>query len=433
MSGHAEAVEREVPVEGEPRRESSLATGRWAAFSHRNFTIFWLSLIVTNTGTWMAAVAEGWLITDLEPERKPFFLGLIAIAFAIPMMVLPPFGGVVADRLPRITALKLTQVAFLAGNLTVAVLALTDRISVQILVGASFYTAVVLAFDSPIRHAIVPDLVPRSQLTSAISINAVAFTGAGLVGPAIGGLLIPLVTPGGVFVVNSVSSLSVLIALRLLRDLPETSTHASRHEREDPRAALRRAWTYLKNTPVLLGLFLLALVAGLFGRSYGPLLPVMSRDVYHVGSTANGILISAAGLGAMAGGLGLSAFAADLRRRGRLAVVLLAAQGLILIVLASVDVYLVGLAGLAVLGALGAAGVALITSLVQENVPPDLRGRVMGFFLLTIISFPSAGSFLLGIAADLTTIQWSFAATAIVVSSGCLLVALRNKALIEIA
>lgn len=72
MSGHAEAVEREVPVEGEPRRESSLATGRWAAFSHRNFTIFWLSLIVTNTGTWMAAVAEGWLITDLEPERKPF-------------------------------------------------------------------------------------------------------------------------------------------------------------------------------------------------------------------------------------------------------------------------------------------------------------------------------------------------------------------------
>jgi len=421
-------------VEAEAREEDALidaarsgpGSGRFAVFANRNFTIFWLSLIVTNTGTWMAGVAEGWLITDLEPERKSFYLGLIAIAFAIPMLVLPPFGGIVADRLPKVTALRLTQVGFLVVNSTVAVLALSGRVNVHILIAASFLGAVVLAFDSPIRHSMVPDLVPRSQLTSAVSINAVAFSGAGLVGPAIGGLLIPLVTPGGVFLINAISSISVIVALQLMKDLPETSRTRVAQEREDPRTALKRAFQHMRTSPLLWGLFLMALVAGFFGRSYTPMLPVMSRDVYGVGAAANGILISAGGLGAMIGGLGLSAFSADLSRRGRLAAMMVIGQGMTLFLLAISDSYLVGLATLAIAGALGAAAVALITTLVQEHVPVQFRGRVMGFFLLTMISFPSAGSFLMGLIADQTTIQWGLAAYALIVMAGVAYVLSRN-------
>jgi MFS family permease len=378
----------------------------------------------------MASVAEGWLITDLEPDRKPFYLGLIAISFAIPMMVLPPFGGVFADRLPKITGLKITQVAFLIVNSAVAVLALTGHISVPMLVIAAFLGAVVLAFDSPIRHAIVPDLVPREQLTSAISINAVAFSGAGLLGPAIGGLLIPLISPSGVFVVNAISSVSVLIALKFIRNVPNAiPSHA--HRTEDPRAAIKRAYAFMRNSPLIFGLFLLASFAGLFGRSYGPLLTVLSRDVYHVGSTANGILISASGLGAMVGGLGLSAMARDIRQRGQLAVALLIANGVILLVLAVWNHYLVGIIALLTMGAFGAAGVALITSLVQEHAPPELRGRIMGFFLLTMISFPSAGAFALGLFADLTSIQFAFGATAVIMVIAMLLVAARNRTILQ--
>ena len=421
-------------VEAEAREEDALidaarsgpGSGRFAVFANRNFTIFWLSLIVTNTGTWMAGVAEGWLITDLEPERKSFYLGLIAIAFAIPMLVLPPFGGIVADRLPKVTALRLTQVGFLVVNSTVAVLALSGRVNVHILIAASFLGAVVLAFDSPIRHSMVPDLVPRSQLTSAVSINAVAFSGAGLVGPAIGGLLIPLVTPGGVFLINAISSISVIVALQRMKDLPETSRTRVAQEREDPRTALKRAFQHMRTSPLLWGLFLMALVAGFFGRSYTPMLPVMSRDVYGVGAAANGILISAGGLGAMIGGLGLSAFSADLSRRGRLAAMMVIGQGMTLFLLAISDSYLVGLATLAIAGALGAAAVALITTLVQEHVPVQFRGRVMGFFLLTMISFPSAGSFLMGLIADQTTIQWGLAAYALIVMAGVAYVLSRN-------
>jgi MFS family permease len=421
-------------VEAEAREEEAIidaakagpAPSRFAVFANRNFTIFWLSLIVTNTGTWMAGVAEGWLITDLEPARKSFYLGLIAIAFAIPMMVLPPIGGIIADRLPKVMGLRLTQAGFLLVNSTVAILALTGRINVHILIAGAFLGAVVLAFDSPIRHAMVPDLIPRSQLTSAVSINAVAFSGAGLVGPAIGGLLIPLVTPGGVFLINAISSVSVIVALQLLRDLPETSRSRPTHEQEDPRAALKRAFEHMRGSPLLFGLFIMALVAGFFGRSYTPMLPVMSRDVYEVGSTANGILISAGGLGAMIGGLGLSAFATDLSRRGRLAALMVIGQGALLIILAASDSYLAGLVTLAFAGALGAAAVALITTLVQEHVPSQYRGRVMGFFLLTMISFPSAGSFLMGLIADQSSIQWALAVYAVIVVAGVAWVLGRN-------
>ena len=409
---------------------SPLASGRFAAFSHRNFTIFWLSLVITNTGTWMTATAEGWLITDLEPERKSFYVGLIAIAFAIPMMILPPFGGVLADRLPRVTALRLTQVCFVVVNATVAVLALTGHISVTALVIASFVGAAVLAFDSPVRHSMVPDLVPRAQLTSAVSINAVAFSGAGLLGPALAGLLIPLITPGGVFLVNAISSVSVLVALRLLKDLPESSLAVQDHAKSDPRSALIRAYRHMRESPLLLGLFLVALVAGFFGRSYGPMLPVLSRDVYHVGSTANGILISAAGLGAMAGGLGLSMVSADLMGRGRMTAILIVLQGALLGVMALVDSYAVGLITLAAIGALGSAAVALITTLVQEHVPQEFRGRVIGFFLLTFISFPSAGAFLMGVIGDASSIQWAIGLFAVIVIAGTVVMAMRNPVLL---
>jgi MFS family permease len=405
------------------------AAVRFDAFASRNFTIFWLSLIVTNVGTWMGSVAEGWLITDLEPARKSFYVGLLAIAFAIPMLILPPFGGVLADRLPRLTGIKLTQIAFLILNSTVAMLALTDHITVHVLIVAAFVGAIVLAFDSPIRHSMVPELVPREHMTSAVSLNAVAFSGAGLIGPAVGGLLIPWVGAGGVFLVNAVSTLSVLVALKFLKELPESTRNRPETHGDDPREALVRAIRYIRQTPLMGALFIVALIAGTFGRSYSPMMPVVSRDVYHVGSTANGLLISAAGLGAMTGGLLLSAYASRLANRGRWIAILLVLQGLCLGSVALHCNYKLGLFTLLAMGGLGASAVALVTSIVQEHVPPALRGRVIGFFLLTFISFPSAGAFLMGLLADQTSIQWAFGIFAIVVVALVGYVAVRVPAL----
>jgi MFS family permease len=413
-----------TPAAAEPR--SPL---RFDAFSSRNFTIFWLSLIATNTGTWMASVAEGWLITDLEPEHKSLYVGILAMAFAIPMLILPPFGGILADRLPKLTGIKLTQAGFLILNGTVAVIALSGHITVHILIAAAFLGAVVLAFDSPIRHSMVPDLVPREHMTSAVSLNSVAFSGAGLVGPAIGGLLIPVIGAGGVFLINTISSLSVIIALKLMHDLPESARIRSDSRADDPRSALKRAITYIRSTPLVAALYLTALVAGFFGRSYGPMLPVLSRVIYKVGSSANGILISAGGLGAMTGGLLLSAISSRLARRGRWIIALVALQGLLIGSLALHHIYLLGVVTLLAMGAIGGSAVALITAIVQEQVAPELRGRVMGFFLLTFISFPSAGSFLLGLIGDQSSLQWALGIFASVILLLIVIISVRAPAL----
>jgi MFS family permease len=196
----------------------------------------------------MATVAEGWLVTDLQPDRKSFYLGLIALAFAVPMATLPLVGGVIADRVPKLGCCGSASWRFLAQSLVLAFFTLTDRASVEMLIAASFVTGVILAIDSPVRHSLVPDIVDRAQLTSAISLNSAAFQGAQLVGPAVAGVVIPAIGVGGVFAINAVSSLATIVAL--LRFQPFTE---SRRDVSGDRvgAAIAAAFRYVRETPLI--------------------------------------------------------------------------------------------------------------------------------------------------------------------------------------
>src|SRR4051812_5483245 len=195
-------------------------TARFAALQSRNFRILWFGLLASNAGTWMGSTAEGWLVTDLEPDRAAFWLGAISLAFAIPMLLLPPVGGAIADRFPRLRLLWIVQTAYLLMSIALAIIVLSGNASVWLLIAYAFGNGVVLAFDSPVRHSLLPDMLTREQLTSGVSLNSVAFTGASLVGPAIAGALIPLVGVGGVFAVNAVSCFATLAALAMFCDLP---------------------------------------------------------------------------------------------------------------------------------------------------------------------------------------------------------------------
>lgn len=389
---------------------------RFPALQSPNFRTLWIALVVTNTGTWMATVGEGWLVTDLEPQRKSFYLGLIALAFAVPMAVLPLVGGVLADRVPKIRLLWITQITFLLQSIVVATLTLTGRATVGMLIAASFVTAVILAVDSPVRHSLVPDIVDRDQLTSAISLNSAAFQGAQLIGPAVAGALIPTIGVGGVFAVNAISSLATLAALRRFRPFVE-----SRRDRSGDRvaAAVAAAFRYVRGTPLVGGLLLLSLSSGLFGRSYSPLMPAFARDVYGVGSTGYGFLVTAGGIGAIAGAAVLAGRRDELRNRGRIAIAAYAVQILLLALLAATDRYAVGVAVQVVFAISAATAAALVSTLIQSNVPPQIRARVVSFMLLTFIAAPSVGTFALGSLADATSLR-----TAVGVFAGCLAVAL---------
>src|SRR3954469_10370533 len=132
---------------------------RFVARQSRNFKFLWLGLLISNAGTWMESTGQGWLITDLEPARKAFWLGIIAASFAVPMLFLTPIGGAVADRVPKLKLLWTVQISYLLFSGVLAFLTLTDVVNVWYLIVYSFINGVVLAFDSPGRHAILPDLV----------------------------------------------------------------------------------------------------------------------------------------------------------------------------------------------------------------------------------------------------------------------------------
>lgn len=421
-TSHATGVQR---VADPSDKESAPRGVRFAALQSPNFKTLWLALVVTNTGTWMATVAEGWLVTDLEPARKSFYLGLIALAFAVPMATLPLVGGVIADRVPKLKLLWVCQLAFLAQSLVLAILTLTDRASVELLIAASFATGVILAIDSPVRHSLVPDLVSRDQLTSAISLNSAAFQGAQLVGPAVAGALIPTIGVGGVFTLNAISSFATIVAL--LRFQPFTE---SRRDASGARvgAAIAVAARYVRETPLIGGLLLISLCSGFFGRSYTLLLPAFARDVYDVGSTGYGFLVTAGGIGAITGAAVLAGRRNELSHRGRIAIVAYATQILLLGVLAGSNHYAVGLAIQVVFAISASTAAALVSTMIQATVPPQIRARVISFMLLTFIAAPTVGTFVLGALADLTSLRLAVGVFAVCLTASLGVIVVRNPA-----
>jgi MFS family permease len=383
----------------------------FAAFQNRNFVLLWTGLFISNAGTWMDSTAEGWLVSDLSPSRTAFALGLIAFAFAIPMLTLPPIGGVAADRFPRMRILWTVQISYLILASMLAILTITGVINVGLLMAYSFLNGVILAFDAPSRHALLPDIVTNEQLTSAVSMNSAAFTGAQLIGPVFAGALIPFIGVSGVFVINALSCLATLWALSQMRDVPQHS-HRQQHERVVD--SLKRGVNYIRTSKLLSGLLLMSLIFGLFVRGFTPMLVIFARDIFHVGSVGFGFLSAASGFGTLGGAI-LLASRHDIKNKVRLVVLAIAACCVSLFLFALVSWYVVGFALLVAVGLLSVTAVSMTATTIQLRVPPELRGRVMSIYMLTVIGMPSAGAFLSGALADLFGVQFAIAAGSLLV------------------
>lgn len=386
-----------LPLADETLSQPATRAIRFAALHSPNFRLLWIGLLISNAGTWMEATASNWLVTDLKPRDDAFWLGLLAAAFAIPMLILPPFGGAIADRVPRMTLLWTVQILYLTMASALALVVLTDLVAIWMLLVYAFLNGIVLAFDSPVRHAMLPDIVTRDQLSSGVSLNSVAFTGAALVGPAIAGVLIPLIGIGGVMTINAASCIATLVALSQMRDVP-----SRRHVQNLATSiigSIKLAIAYIRSSPLLSGLVLLSGVAGLTGRSYGPLLAVFARDEYRVGSTAFGAMVSAGGLGTLIGAFGLAG-RKEVVRKGHLIAFAYMAQASMLLAFAVLPWYATSLPLLAAMGICNAIAGATISTVIQLSVPGELRGRVMSLYLLTVVGIPSVGSFVFGALAE---------------------------------
>lgn len=389
-----------------PGRVFPVAPQTFRALSHRAFRLLWLGQCVSLTGRWMQTVAQGWLVLRLTDSA--FYLGLIGFCTFLPVLLFALLAGVAADRLPRRRALLWTQGASMVLALTLAALTWFEYVRVWHVALLAFGVGTAGAFDIPIRQSFLQDLVGRDDLPNAIALNSLAFNGARLVGPAIGGFVLEAFGEATVFLINGLSYSAVLLGLALMRVEPAAPGRRSGSWSRE----LLRGLRWVLQTPRA-RLFLFAVVtASIFGFPYSILLPAFARDVLESGSRGLGLLMGATGLGAVVGALYIAS------RRGVGRAGLRVGRGMILLGAALVlfalsrnfwlSIGLLFLAGFAMLVQLASSNTAL-----QLMAPGELRGRIVSLFMLAFMGMAPLGSLLGGLLA-----RWLGTPQAVLIGGG---------------
>ncbi len=413
-----------APVPPKPSTDAAQKReGRVGAFQSRNFRLLWTGLVIANSGSWMATTAQGWLVTDLAPDRASLYIGLIAMAFALPMLLLTMVGGAVADRFPRMRLLWIVQLSYLIFASTLALITLLGLIEVWMLIVFSFLNGLVLAFDSPVRNALLPDIVDREHLAGAVSLNSAAYSGAALIGPAIAGALIPLIGVSGVYTLSALSSLAVLWALRLMSGVPEYAD--SKPGSLPILQSIKQGVRYALDSRVIFGVLSVSIVSGIFARSYSPLLVIFARDEYLVGSFAYGVMVAAPGFGTLAAAFWL-ATRVDTGGRGRKLFAATVGLSIVLIFFSAMPLYAGGLPLLVLAGAFTTLMAANMATILQLQAPPNLRGRLMSIYMLTLIGVPSFGTLISGAVAGVIGVRLTVGVAAAILLVAVFLIFRRN-------
>lgn len=364
---------------------------------HRNFALFWFGLVISHSGTWMQIMVVGWL-TD-EMTRSAFWVGVVAAARGVPMVVLPFFGGVVADRMDRRTLLWITQVSQALLGLTLAILVAADVAQVWHFAALALLASIAGAFDQPTRQAIVPALVPREDLRKAIALHAVVFTGGALLGPAIAGLLVPVIGAAGVLFINAGSTLPVFVALALL-NLPPFKPRPREAVLKSVRDGLRFAFS----RELIVLVLLVSAAASLFGRSFQQLAPVFAREVLFADVTGLGWLIAAPGLGSVIGAF-VVASVNRLPANGRLSGIAVAGYLAALVGFAVSTSLGLSLVLLVLVGLLITVFSACVRTMLQLEATEAYYGRVMSLNTITFIGLSPVGALVIGSIAESVGIQ----------------------------
>lgn len=360
-------------------------------FRHRDFRLLWTGLIVSNTGSWMQFVALGYLVDRLT--QSALYLGILAAVQAIPRLVFALVGGTAADRVDRRRLLIGTNLILMTTALALAVLTKTGRIQIwQVLVLAGI-NSLVQSFDMPARHSMVPLLVGEREVLAAVSLNSVAFNGAGIFGPSLGGVVIAAVGEAGCFFVNAASYLAVLWALAIMAGPP--SVNAVRMSiSEDVREGLR----LLRQYPQLL-LFLGTVAAlSFFGRPYIRLMPTFAREVLHVGARSLGLLQSAPGIGTIASVIVVGRLS-EMRGKGTLLAGAMLVFGILVGIFGLMKSFWVSIFLLILMGTAQSLAMASANTLVQLTTPSHARGRLMGLYSMVAFGGFALGSLPVGAAA----------------------------------
>jgi len=358
-------------------RPSAASIAGLSAFRHRNYRLFFGGQLVSLIGTWMTSVAQSWLILQLT--GNPFDLGLLTVAQFGPVLVLGLFGGLIADGLPKRRTMYVTQTVAMGVSFLLFVLAATHTVQVWEVFLLGAVMGVRNAVDMPTRQAFAVEMVGRDDIGNAIALNSAMFNGARVVGPAIAGLVIGAFGVSLAFLVDALSFLAVLLGLFLMNE--QDLRPAPRFDRPESVGAvfnnLADGLRYVRRTGLILLSIAIVGVVATTGINFTILIPPLAADVLHVGASGYGFLMAASGLGSLVAALVIAFGGTRVTRMLAGALVLGVAEVLI----GGISNYAIDLVLMFVAGAGAISMMATANTVIQLEVPDELRGRVMSVYL----------------------------------------------------
>ncbi len=384
-------TKRSKPKGGMP--VSSRSQAAFSSFKYRNFRLLWFGLVFSNVGSWVQAVAQGWLIHDITGRYLD--LGLLGLFRAVPLVTLPLIGGTVADRVDKRRLLYATQASSALLALLQAALTQLGLITPTHIWLLAFGAAVASSFDQPTRQALLPSLVKREHLLNATALMSVSFTGAAVAGPAAAGLLVPLVGYAAAFYLNALSFLAVIIAVRLmsLRHQPQPA------QKVPILADLGHGLKFIMHNHTIVTLAALTCAVGLLVAPYSQMLPGW-RQILGIDEARLGLLTSAPGLGTLVGGFWVARYAQRMQK-GRLVLYSLGLLLLSLFLFTLMRQYVLAVLVLVPIGGSLAACMSLVQTLLQQNAPDRFRARVMSVYTIGVLGLSPLGALPLGVLSDM--------------------------------
>jgi MFS family permease len=345
----------------------------FAAFAIPNYRRYISGQSISLIGTWMQMAAQSWLVLTIT--RSATTLGLIVALQTLPVLLLGPYGGVIADRVDKLRLMTVLQVAMGVQALVLGVLTVTGSVRLWEIGVLAALLGLNNAFENPARQSFMLEMVGPENLRNAVSLNSVLVNVARVIGPAVAGILIATVGEGVCFLVNAASFVAVVASLTMLDRATLTPSVPS------PRAPgqLREGLRYVRRTPELGVPLLMMALAGALAYEFQVTLPVMARQGLHAGATAYGFMTAAMGVGAVVGGL----FVANKGRTGLRPLVLAAsAFGVVLLLAALAPNLPVEIVALAFVGGASISFMSTGNSTLQLTAAPGMRGRVMSLWFV---------------------------------------------------
>lgn len=367
------------------------------AFRHRNYRIFFGGQAVSLVGTWMQQVAQAWLVLELTGD--PIWLGIVAAAQFIPVMILGLFAGVAADALPKRETLVATQVVMMTLAVILAVLTVTGLVEVWMILVLAILLGCAAAVDMPVRQAFAIELVGREDIGNAVALNSAMFNGSRIIGPALAGLTIGAFGVAAAFALNALSFLAVIVALLLL----DGTALRTRPRIARPGSAgavienLVEGLRYVRHTPLVLLAVLVVGGVATFGMNFSVLIPAFAADDLKSGPAGFGFLMAASGVGSL-----IAALALAFRGRPRTSRIATGAiiLGIASVAMAAISSYLSAVLLMVLIGYGGISMAATANATIQLAVPDDLRGRVMSVYTTIFASSAPVGGLLMGAIAS---------------------------------